>query len=174
MAAAVARWLRTGVARASMKLGVLPRELIDLDSYACRTRDGLPGAKLSEHGRANALDVRAFEMSNDETFVLADPKVPKAWRQAVRAAACARFSTVLGPGADSYHARHVHIDLAVRRNHYKICEWDVRVPAPAAGRAASRAVDAVPLPRPRPVAAGSSRRSTILPRAKLERGSGRR
>jgi hypothetical protein len=94
---------------------------------------------------------------------------------------CARFATILGPGSDGSHEEHVHLDLAQRRNNYKVCEWDVRSPAapvvqaksqdaaPAAVSAAPQTdnaapaesedgeavtpPDAVPLPRPRPVAA---------------------
>ena len=56
--------------------------------------------------------------------------VDKDWRDAIRRRACARFSTVLGPGSDGYHEEHIHLDLAERRNSYKICEWDVREPPP--------------------------------------------
>jgi hypothetical protein len=74
---------------------------------------------------------------------------------------CARFTTVLGPGSDGYHEDHVHVDLAERRGGYRICEWDVRDPAPAAaelagaGQNAAAAVFAktVPLPRARPMSA---------------------
>jgi Extensin-like protein C-terminus len=58
--------------------------------------------------------------------------------------------TVLGPGSDGYHEDHVHVDLAERRNGYRICEWDVREPAEAS---AAVLADTVPLPRPRPLAA---------------------
>ena len=40
--------------------------------------------------------------------------------------------TVLGPGSDGYHEEHIHLDLAERRNNYKVCQWDVRVPPPPA------------------------------------------
>jgi hypothetical protein len=77
---------------------------------------------------------------------------------------------VLGPGSDGNHEEHIHLDLAERRNNYKICEWDVREPpppppvaqaedtAPPAETAATEGdddaalipLDMVPLPRPRP------------------------
>jgi hypothetical protein len=44
--------------------------------------------------------------------------------------ACARFSTVLGPGSDWYHEDHIHLDLTARRNNYKICQWEVWDPLP--------------------------------------------
>ena len=89
-------------------------------------------AKLSEHGRADALDVHDFKLADGRELGLTDVNIPKDWREAVRASACARFATVLGPGSDGYHEEHVHLDLDRARNNYKICEWDVREPVVAA------------------------------------------
>jgi hypothetical protein len=161
MATAVAQWMREDVVPAAVKLGAPLRALQNLGSYECRGRDAVRGAILSEHGRANALDLRAFKLGSGKVLVLADPNAPADFRDAVRKSACARFMTVLGPGADSAHSGHVHVDLAPRRNNYKICEWDVQKPvAPAAAArseesALARAgkimpLEEVPLPRPRP------------------------
>src|SRR6476620_9575774 len=70
---------------------------------------------------------------------------PKNFREGLRQATCARFSTVLGPGSDGQHENHVHVDMIERRNGYRICQWDVRDLSddPAA-------VVRVPYPRPRP------------------------
>lgn len=152
MATAVARWVRDDVAPASKQLGSPLRALHQIDSYTCRTRDGIRGAKLSEHGRANALDVLAFKLADGRTLALADQGVPKIFREAVRAGACARFMTVLGPGSDGYHSQHVHIDLEPRHNDYKICEWDMHPPAVLA-QFLPIPIGEVPLPRPRPRAA---------------------
>jgi hypothetical protein len=152
MATAVARWVRKDVApAAAANLGAPLRGLENLASYDCRTRDHIPGAKLSEHARANALDVRSFKLANGVKVVLADPNVPRAFRDAVRDSACARFMTVLGPGSDGYHSEHVHIDLEPRRNNYKICEWDVGEPevrAPATTTAIPLRLVPLPLLRP--------------------------
>ncbi len=43
---------------------------------------------------------------------------------------CTRFTTVLGPGSDWYHEDHIHLDLAQRRNNYKLCQWGVYDPLP--------------------------------------------
>jgi hypothetical protein len=56
---------------------------------------------------------------------------------------------VLGPGSDGYHEDHVHVDLAVRRGGHRMCQWDVREPAPELAASAAP----VPLPRPRPLPA---------------------
>jgi len=159
MAEAVAVWLREDVAPAALKLGAPLRGVDNFDSYECRSRNRVPGAMLSEHGRANALDVRAFTLANGEAVGLTDTSVPKDWREDIRASACARFSTVLGPGSDGHHEEHIHVDLAERRGGYKMCEWDVREPVRQAERTEAPAArtspssEQVPLPRPRPVAA---------------------
>jgi hypothetical protein len=154
MAAVVAQWIRDDVAAAAVKLGAPLREIENLGSYECRGRDRVRGATLSEHGRANALDVHAFKLANGMRIVLADSRAPVEFRNAVRDSACARFATVLGPGSDTDHAEHVHLDLAPRRSNYKLCEWDVRVPAAMAEGTPISPVD-VPLPRPRPVVSSS-------------------
>jgi hypothetical protein len=157
MAEAVAQWIRDDVAPAVARLGAPVRELENMGSYECRGRNRVSGATLSEHGRADALDVRGFKLANKETVVLADQKVPKDFRDAIRASACARFSTVLGPGSDSEHAEHVHLDLIQRRNNFKMCQWDVLGPVARAEQATSPStpipIDEVPLPVPRPILA---------------------
>ena len=55
--------------------------------------------------------------------------VDKPLREALRDAACHRFTTVLGPG-DPYHDGHIHLDVIQRRGGYRICQWDVREPPP--------------------------------------------
>jgi hypothetical protein len=150
LAMEVAHWIRQDVAPAAKeKFGSPLRGLENLDSYECRGRNRVPGAKLSEHGRANALDVHSFKLADGRVLLLVDPKLSKDFRLAVRASACARFATVLGPGSDAEHAEHVHVDLEERRNNYKICEWDVLEPVVQAA-AAPIPADDVPLPRPRP------------------------
>ena len=76
------------------------------------------GGYLSEHGRANALDVSAFTLA-DGTRI----RVKSGWRgdarqraflHAVHDGACAQFSTVLGPDYNALHRDHFHVDLAYR------------------------------------------------------------
>ena len=80
--------------------------------------------------------MRGFKLANGEVIGLTDVDVSKAWRESVRASACARFSTVLGPGSDGNHEEHIHVDLAERRGGYKTCEWQVREPVKQAETAA--------------------------------------
>jgi hypothetical protein len=85
---------------------------------------------LSEHARANALDVRAFRLADGRSISLIDRMVPREVRENVLHSACARFTTVLGPGSDGYHEDHIHLDLMARHNNYKICQWNVWDPLP--------------------------------------------
>jgi hypothetical protein len=168
MAEQLADWLRDDVAPTLAESGPPPRFLDNFDSYECRGRNRVRAAALSEHGRADAIDVRGLRLADGREINLTDIGAAKDLRQKIRASACARFSTVLGPGSDSYHEEHIHLDLAERRNGYKLCEWEVREPPPPAqaesapptdeaseqaDQAAAIAASEVPLPRPRPLAA---------------------
>jgi len=159
MAEAVANWLRDDVAPLALTLGAALRGVDNYDSYECRGRNRVRGATLSEHGRANALDIRGFKLADGGMVGLTDVNVAKEWREGLRASACTRFSTVLGPGSDGSHEAHIHVDLAERRGDYKTCEWDVREPVKQAAKAepadaanGGKLEEPVPLPRARPVA----------------------
>jgi hypothetical protein len=130
MASAIADWIRTDVAPLAQNLGSEISDLDNFDSFECRGRNRVAGALLSEHGRANALDVRAFKLGNGQSISLTDRTVPRDVRETVLHSVCARFSTVLGPGSDGYHEDHIHLDLMERHNNYKICQWDVYDPLP--------------------------------------------
>jgi hypothetical protein len=149
MAEMVVRWVREDIAAAVRALGLPLRSVDNYASYHCRSRNNIVGAKLSEHGKANALDIRSLRLANGKLVGLTDPAVARDFRESVRKSACARFSTVLGPGSDGYHEKHVHVDLQERpRGRFKMCQWDVREPEPAV--AAAEVPASVPLPPPRP------------------------
>jgi hypothetical protein len=130
MASALADWIRTDIAPLAQNLGSPISVLDNFDSFECRGRNRVVGAQLSEHGRANALDVRAFKLVNGQSISLTDRSVPRELRENVLHSVCARFSTVLGPGSDWYHEDHIHLDLMERRNNYRICQWNVYDPMP--------------------------------------------
>ena len=130
MASAIAEWIRTDVAGLAKSLGGVITELDNFDSFECRGRNRIAGAMLSEHGRANALDVRSFKLADGRSISLTDRTVPRDLRESVLRSVCARFSTVLGPGSDWYHEDHIHLDLMQRRNDYRICQWNVWDPLP--------------------------------------------
>ncbi|HET7889652.1 MAG TPA: extensin family protein [Bradyrhizobium sp.] len=141
MASAIADWVRTDIAPLARNLGSAMTALDNFDSFECRGRNRVAGAQLSEHGRANALDVRSFKFADGRTISLTDRNVPRETRESVLHSVCARFSTVLGPGSDGYHEDHIHLDLMERRNDYRICQWNVWDALPAI---------APMLPAPRP------------------------
>jgi len=144
MAESFAHWIRDEVASVAQDLGAPVKSVTVDTSFECRPRNHIAGAKLSEHGHANAVDLRAFTLANGGVVGLTDKTVQREARERLREAACRRFTTVLGPGADGYHETHIHVDLAERRSGYRICQWDVRDPTEVAG---------VPLPPERPVSA---------------------
>ena len=74
MAAALHRWIKTDLQPIARKH--LGGEIVRVDtmsSYSCRTAYNRKNTKLSEHGRANAVDIRAFMTNKGSTSeVLAD------------------------------------------------------------------------------------------------------
>ena len=130
MASEIANWIRTDIAPLAASMGSVVSDLDNFDSFECRGRNRVPGAALSEHGRANALDVRALRLANGQSISLTDRALSRGLRESVRQSVCARFSTVLGPGSDWYHEDHIHLDLMGRHNNYKICQWEVWDPLP--------------------------------------------
>ena len=130
MASAIADWIRTDMVPLAASLGTTISDLDNFDSFECRGRNRIVGARLSEHGRANALDVRALKLANGQSISLTDRTVSRETRETVLHSVCARFSTVLGPGSDWYHEDHIHLDLMERRNNYRICQWNVWDPLP--------------------------------------------
>ena len=130
MASAIADWIRTDMAPLTAGLGSEISDLDNFDSFECRGRNRVAGAQLSEHGRANALDVRGVKLANGQSISLTDRNVPREIRENMLHSVCARFMTVLGPGSDGYHEDHIHLDLMERHNNYKICQWNVWDPLP--------------------------------------------
>ena len=131
MASSIADWVRSDVAPLTEKLGSEISSLDNFDSFDCRGRNGIKGAPISEHGKANALDVHAFRLADGRSIELTDRNQPRSFREDVLHSVCARFMTVLGPDSDGYHEDHIHLDQMERHNNYKICQWDVLDPLPS-------------------------------------------
>ena len=174
MAEVVAHWIRDDVAPTLDALGMSLRGVETLESFGCRSFNGISGAKLSEHGHANALDVRSLKLANGTVIELTNATVSKSLREQLRQTACTRFSTVLGNGADAYHENHVHIDLMQRTNNYKICQWNILDATETAALAGKKVAavatstpaaivqsNEVPVPRPRAVYAEERQEQTV-------------
>jgi hypothetical protein len=101
-------------------------------AYVCRRRNGLASGKLSEHAKANALDIATLGFDDGSSInIKGDWSGVKQlmgmsgkgnFLRQIRRDSCIRFTTVLGPGSDRYHGDHFHIDVARRNNGYRICK----------------------------------------------------
>lgn len=102
-------------------------------SYVCRRRNNQRSGKLSEHGKANALDMSGFSFAKTDAVEVGGgwgAGILKAvglsangsFLDDIRKGACKSFTTVLGPGSDRYHGDHFHVDALQRRNGYRICK----------------------------------------------------
>jgi hypothetical protein len=93
--------------------------------FACRPRNNVRGAKLSEHGMGNAIDISAFTLESGRKVSVEQgwfgDRDARGFLQKVRGEACGPFKTVLGPGADSHHKDHFHLDLQRHRSGGSYC-----------------------------------------------------
>jgi hypothetical protein len=136
----VAQWIREDLGPAMTEFGPLIG-LSGVGSFECRERNRVNSAKLSEHAKANAIDINLLKFRNGRLIKLTDTLASSALLEKIRTSACKRFTTVLGPGSDAYHNDHIHLDLAERSSGYRICQWNVSEPLKSAQ---------IPLPLPRP------------------------
>ena len=112
-----ARWTREAVQPAAEQwLGSPIKRIESMGTYVCRPVNGQAGAKLSEHGRANAVDIGAFVLEDgrritvEEGWAGEDERVRRFLR-AVHQAGCRRFGVTLGPDANVHHRDHLHFDM---------------------------------------------------------------
>ena len=124
----VNRWVANTVLPAAQRhLGSRVVKLQVAASYSCRTRNSQPGAKLSEHGLANAIDISSFTLANGKVVTVKNgwngTWNERSFLHAVHKGACNEFTTVLGPKADRFHHDHFHMDLARhgRKGTYRVC-----------------------------------------------------
>lgn len=107
-AKALKSWINKGVEPIYGKGQVV--ELQVFASYACRGRNNKKNAKVSEHGRGNAIDIGGLTLANGKTVTVLH-NFDRPMKQAHKAA-CGIFGTTLGPGSDGYHENHMHFDVA--------------------------------------------------------------
>ncbi|GAM99129.1 extensin-like protein [alpha proteobacterium U9-1i] len=117
LAAALVLWQRDVVAPAAERhLGqAVARIEMGGPAYACRPVAGRRDGRMSEHARANAIDISGFTLADGRVLA-----VRGGWRgaagerrflRAVRDGACERFRTVLSPDYNRAHADHLHLDM---------------------------------------------------------------
>ncbi len=107
---------------AKAELGSPLKSVAQASAYVCRPRHN--GQKMSEHAFGNALDIAGFTLQDGSTVEVGPAPGEKQAKflEAVRKNACGPFKTVLGPGSDADHARHLHFDLEPRRNGGTFCQ----------------------------------------------------
>jgi hypothetical protein len=122
VANAFRHWLNQTVQPAAQaEFGARVTSITVAASYACRARNGQRGGKLSEHGFGNAIDVSALQLADGHDVSVERDYGRSGFLKQVRQRACGLFSTVLGPGSDSHHRDHLHLDLANRRSGQTFC-----------------------------------------------------
>lgn len=84
----------------------------NVGSYACRNNQGLPGAPLSRHATAQAIDVTGVVLADGRTITVLedwDRGTAGVFLHAVEQRACGFFGTVLGPEYNAAHRGHFHL-----------------------------------------------------------------
>lgn len=122
----VVGWVRDDLPDAIAHENARLAGLVGVGGHACRPRNGMAGAPVSEHATGNALDLTALRLQGGRTVGLTEKdETTQTLREALRKSACARFATVLGPGADISHKDHLHLDMRKRPSDFKICQWAI-------------------------------------------------
>ncbi len=117
MAAGVHRWLRSVAEPAAQRhMGARLVAIDTYGTYACRPRNNMAGARPSEHGTANAVDIAAFHFSDGRRVTVLDgwsrgSAAERAFLRTAHRGACGIFQVVIGPDGDRYHANHFHFDM---------------------------------------------------------------
>jgi len=113
-------WVRFAVAPAAKQ--ILGSELVRVESfgsYSCRAiigGGGPSGARISEHGLGNAVDIGGFVLADGrkirvETGWKSDDPAVRRFFEVIHGSACKRFRTVLGPDYNAAHYNHLHLDM---------------------------------------------------------------
>jgi hypothetical protein len=116
LARAFALWAR-GPAQvaAQAEFGERIVRIETMGTYSCRQVKGVQSSKLSEHARANAIDISGFILADGRRVTVEGgwngQGDERAFLRSVRAAACQQFQTVLSPDYNAAHYNHLHFDL---------------------------------------------------------------
>lgn len=114
-------WVRGAVQPAAQaRLGTRVTRIESFGTFACRPVNNVAGGALSEHGRANAVDIAAFDLADGRRITVKDDWYGAdvnagAFLHDLHDAACRRFAVVLGPDANALHRDHLHFDMGSGR-----------------------------------------------------------
>ncbi|OCC24998.1 extensin [Croceicoccus estronivorus] len=112
----LAGWARYGVDRAARQmLGSGLARIETMGSYNCRNVAGT--ARRSAHATANAVDIAAFILEDGRRISVLDDwnggsTKERQFLRVVQDSACKRFGTVLGPGYNTAHRDHLHLEVS--------------------------------------------------------------
>ncbi|GAC1335889.1 MAG: hypothetical protein NVSMB26_21410 [Beijerinckiaceae bacterium] len=144
MVAELDQWLADVVQPAAQaRFGMPVAQINSMGSYSCRGMNNQVGARLSEHGFGNALDIGGFVLADGRTITIVHDwtrgdEQTQAFLRDVHGGACEHFTTVLGPGSNVFHYNHIHVDLAMYGNTStgprRVCKPVPKTTAPAPRR----------------------------------------
>ena len=101
-------------------LGSPITEILTYGSYSCRRINGTN--RMSEHARANAIDISGFRLRDGRVITVrahwGEHSPEGRFLRRVHARACRLFSVTLGPDYNADHADHFHLDMG----HGDLCE----------------------------------------------------
>lgn len=112
-----ARWTREAVQPAADQwFGTSVQRIETFGTYSCRPVNSQAGARLSEHGFANAVDVSGFVLADGRRITVqqgwnGDDERVRRFLRTVHQAGCRRFNIGLSPDSDAYHFNHFHFDM---------------------------------------------------------------
>ena len=118
MIPALDNWIKTAVEPAALaRFGEPVVEIRTMGAYNCRGINNARGANLSEHAFGNAIDIGSFVLRSGRTLNIqrdwsSSDDQTRAFLREAHGGACNVFTTVLGPGSNSFHENHYHLDLA--------------------------------------------------------------
>lgn len=113
-----ARWTREVLQPAAERhFGQAVTLVETFGTYGCRNIAGT--GRLSEHGKANAIDISGFTLANGRRITVLDgwndsDRRERAFLRDLHRGACERFEIVLGPDANADHRNHFHFDMGSR------------------------------------------------------------
>lgn len=120
-AAAIKTWVGQSVRPAYRNEGGGVASLRVAAHYACRGRNNVANARLSEHAFGRAIDISGLVLANGREISVLEgwgSRTDGEQLRRIRRGACGPFATVLGPGSDRHHDDHFHFDTARGRADY--------------------------------------------------------